>query len=921
MRVHELAKELNLNSKTLIPELKAMGFEIKSHMSSISADQAEAVRKKFSGKKPAKTAKKKPEKAAAKKVVRKAAKSKAEAEPKKEKESKASSDKPAAAEAPAEKRLSDSLVEKRVSGTVIRRRKKVKVVPKSQEPPASETVSEAASELEAEEKQVEPAPPKVDISRKAAPVSEDETVSEPDQEMPEGEKPEPVTEPPEKQKTEAASSEEKPAKKKKAKGKVAGARIVGKIDLEPQKEEPEKKVPPPEKGAVEIPDEIETDRSEKGKKTALKDGKVRRKKFKWQGESLDEEEGALPRPHKRRYKVSDKGGRGRKKPKVVSLADKKLGRSKETEKTVPKAIKRKIRMQDGIALSELAKKMGVKATEVIKKLMALGVMATINQVLDFDTAALVASEFNYEVETVSIEEETIFDKKSDDSEGDLIHRCPVVTVMGHVDHGKTSLLDTIRNASVADGEKGGITQHIGAYRVKTEQGDIAFVDTPGHAAFTAMRSRGAKITDIVILVVAAEEGPKPQTIEAINHAKAAEVPIIVAINKIDKPEANPEKVKQELSGHGLVPEDWGGDTIFVEVSAKQTVGIDKLLEMVILQAEMLELKANPDKPAKGVIVEARLDKGRGPIATVLIQEGTLKAGDSFVSRQNAGKVRALIGDRGDPLDSAGPSTPVEVLGFSGVPEAGDIFIVVEDKKARQTSEYWQQKKREGDLKKDAGVSLENFLSAVGEGDKKELRIIVKADVQGSAEALKASLENLTSDEVKLTVLHSSVGAVSLNDVMLAAASSAIIIGFGVRTEAKARQSAELENVDIRIYDVIYDVVDEVKRAMLGLLPPKIVETTAGKAEVKQSFEISKYGTVAGCMVVEGKIIKGSKARLIRNADVIYEGEITSLKRFKDDAKEAVSGQDCGVFLGDYDKFQEGDIIESVLVEEVTRTSL
>jgi len=457
--------------------------------------------------------------------------------------------------------------------------------------------------------------------------------------------------------------------------------------------------------------------------------------------------------------------------------------------------------------------------------------------------------------------------------------------------------------------------------VVTGHGDIAFVDTPGHAAFTAMRSRGAQITDIVILVVAAEEGPKPQTIEAINHAKAAGVPIIVAINKIDKPEANPEKVKQELSGQGLVPEDWGGDAIFMEVSAKKNIGVDKLLEMVILQAEMLELRANPNKPAKGVIVEARLDKGRGPIATVLVQEGTLKAGDSFVSRQNSGKIRALIGDRGQVLKEAGPSTPVEILGFSSVPEAGDAFLVVDDKKARQTSDYWQQKKREGDLKKDAGVSLENFMSAVGEGEKKELRIIVKADVQGSAEALKASLENLTSDEVRLNVLHSSVGAVSLNDVMLAAASNAVIVGFGVKAEAKARASAESEKVDIRLYDVIYDVVDEIERAMLGLLPPRIIETKSGKAEVKQAFEISKYGTVAGCMVVEGKILKGSRARVIRNEDVIYEGEITSLKRFKDDAKEALSGQDCGIFLGDYDKFQEGDVIESFLVEEVARTSL
>ena len=907
MRVHELAKELNLNSKVLVPELIGMGLDVKSHMSSLSEEQVEAVRNKFGGSEPKKASKAGVEKTTVKKVVKKVSKKKEEAAA--EKELKEVSEKGSDDEEPSEDKPSGALVEKRVSGTVIRRRKKVKVEPEPQAEVVEEKVEAEAPAGEEQEEKV-----KVDISRKASLVAEAEENIEQEISPEAGEKPK------DREKTEETAAEEKPVKKKKAKSKPAGARIVGKIDLEPKKDEAEEKAPVVKGDVKPVPGQGE-DLSEKGKKVAAKDSKARRKKFKWQGDSAEEEEGAVPRPHKRRYKVGDKAAKGRRKPKVSSLADRKLGKSRDTEITTPKAIKRKIRVKDEIALAELAKKMGVKATEVMRKLIELGVMATINQVLDLDSASLVASEFNYEVETVSIEEETIFEEKSNDQDEDLIHRCPVVTVMGHVDHGKTSLLDTIRNASVADGEKGGITQHIGAYRVKTGHGDIAFVDTPGHAAFTAMRSRGAQITDIVILVVAAEEGPKPQTLEAINHAKAAGVPIIVAVNKIDKPEANPEKVKQELSSHGLVPEDWGGDAIFVEVSAKQNIGIEKLLEMVTLQAEMLELRANPNKSAKGVIVEARMDKGRGPIATVLVQEGTLKPGDAFVSRHNAGKVKALIGDRGEMIKEAGPSTPVEILGFSGVPEAGDAFLVVADKKARQTSEYWQQKKREVDLKKDAGVSLENFLSAVGEGDKKELRIIVRADVQGSAEALKASLENLTSDEVKLTVLHSSVGAVSLNDVMLAAASNAIIIGFGVKAEAKARVSADFENVDIRIYDVIYDVVDEVERAMLGLLPPRIVETKSGKAEVKQAFEISKYGTVAGCMVVEGKIIKGSKARVIRNEDIIYEGEVTSLKRFKDDAKEAIAGQDCGIFLGDYDKFQEGDIIESFLVEEIERTSL
>jgi translation initiation factor IF-2 len=903
MRVHELAKELHLNSKVLIPELIGMGLDVKSHMSSLSEEQVEAVRNKFGGSKPKKAAKTGVEKTTVKKVPKKKEKAAAA-----EKELKEVSKKGSDVEALSKDKPSDVLIEKRVSGTVIRRRKKVKVEP---EPQAEVVEEKVAAEAPVVEKKEEKA--KVDISRKVSLVEEVEEQLKQEISADGREKPEV------KEKTEETAAEEKSVKKKKVKSKPAGARIVGKIDLE-SKEEEQQKASSAKRGVKPVLFE-EEDLSEKVKKIPAKDIKATRKKFKWQGDSVEEEEVSVPRPHKRRYKIGDKTVKGRRKPKVVSLADRKLGKSKETEITTPKAIKRKIRVKDGIALAELAKKMGVKATEVIKKLIEMGVMATINQVLDMDSASLVASEFNYEVEAVSIEEETIFEEKSNDLEMDLIHRCPVVTVMGHVDHAKTSLLDTIRNASVVNGEKGGITQHIGAYRVKTEHGDIVFIDTPGHAAFTAMRSRGAQITDIVILVVAAEEGPKPQTIEAINHAKAAEVPIIVAVNKIDKPEANPEKVKQELSNHGLLPEDWGGDAIFVEVSAKQKIGIEKLLEMVILQAEMLELKANPNKSAKGVIVEAKLDKERGPVATVLVQEGTLKPGDAFVSRYNSGKVKALIGDRGEIIKEAGPSTPVEILGFSGVPEAGDAFLVVADKKARQTSEYWQQKKREVDLKKDAGVSLENFLNAVGEGDKKELRIIVKADVQGSAEALKTSLENLTSDEVKLTVLHSSVGAVSLNDVMLAAASNAIIIGFGVKAEAKAKESADFENVDIRIYDVIYDIVDEVERAMLGLLPPRIVETKSGKAEVKQAFEISKYGTVAGCMVVEGKILKGSKARVIRNEDIIYEGEVTSLKRFKDDAKEAIAGQDCGIFLGDYDKFQEGDIIESFIVDEVARTSL
>ncbi len=663
--------------------------------------------------------------------------------------------------------------------------------------------------------------------------------------------------------------------------------------------------------------EEEAREREKRAKDPVKD-KIKRQKFRWQQAPLSEEvveeadQGAA-QSRRVRYKVKD-----RMPVKVRRKGEAAPAAKKGTEKTVPKAIKRKIRVQDGITVGELAKRMGVKASDIIRKLIALGIMATINQMLDIDTATLVATDFSYEIESLSNEPETMFEAKTHDADEHMLPRCPVVTVMGHVDHGKTSLLDVIRNANVADGEKGGITQHIGAYKVTTPRGEIAFVDTPGHEAFTSMRARGAQVTDIVILVVAAEEGPKPQTIEAINHARAAQVPIIVAINKIDKPEANPEKVRQELSNYGLLSEDWGGDTIFVEVSAKKNINIDKLLEMVLLQAEMLDLKANPDKPAKGSIIEARLDKGRGPIATVLVQEGTLRVGDSFASKQHFGKVRALIDDHGRTMKEAGPSTPVEIIGFTAVPEAGDMFLVVDEKTARQTSDYWLTKLREGDLRKDARISLENFMSSVAEADAKVLRIVLKADVQGSFEALKQSLENLSTDEVKVQIIHSSVGAISKNDVMLAAASKAIIIGFNVKTEPKVNETAEQEKVDVRNYQIIYDVMDEVKKAMLGMLAPKYAEKSSGKAEVRQVFEISKLGTIAGCFVVEGRILGRSKGRVLRGGEVVYEGDISSLKRFKDDVREAVPGQDCGIALGAYKDFQEGDIIESFIVEELER---
>ncbi|RME35260.1 MAG: translation initiation factor IF-2, partial [Deltaproteobacteria bacterium] len=490
-------------------------------------------------------------------------------------------------------------------------------------------------------------------------------------------------------------------------------------------------------------------------------------------------------------------------------------------------------------------------------------------------------------------------------------------IMGHVDHGKTSLLDAIRATNVIAGEAGGITQHIGAYDVELDGRKIAFLDTPGHEAFTAMRARGTKVTDIVVLVVAADDGVMPQTKEAINHAKAAGVPIVVAVNKIDKPDANPERVKQELTEFELVPEEWGGDTIFVEVSAKEKINIDGLLEMILLQAEVLELKANPNKRASGAVVEARLDRGRGPVATVLVQEGTLKVGDPIVSGVHWGRVRTMTNDRGEKLKEAGPSTPVEITGLSGVPDAGDTFHAVKDEKsAKEVAQHRAQKLREAELAKSSKISLEQLYAKIQEGDVQELRVIVKADVQGSVEAVKDSLLKLSNDKCRLVVIHTAVGGISESDVTLASASDAIILGFNVRPEPKANQLAEQEGVDIRLYNIIYDAVADVKSAMEGLLAPTLKEVALGRVEVRETFHISKVGTIAGCYVLEGKVTRNAKVRLVRDNVVIYEGSLSSLKRFKDDAREVVAGYECGIGLENYNDIKVGDIIEAYEIEEV-----
>lgn len=589
---------------------------------------------------------------------------------------------------------------------------------------------------------------------------------------------------------------------------------------------------------------------------------------------------------------------------------------KKTELTVPKPIKRIIRIAEMIAVGDLAKRMGVKGGELIKKLMEMGVLVNINQLIDADVASLVASEFGYEVEKISLERQELLERK-EDLPDQLKPRPPVVTIMGHVDHGKTMLLDAIRKTNVMGEEAGGITQHIGAYDVELENGHVVFIDTPGHEAFTAMRARGAQVTDVVVLVVAADDGMMPQTKEAIDHARAAKVPIVVAINKIDKPTANPEKVKKDLSEYGLVPEQWGGNTLFAEVSAKQKIGIKELLDLILLQAEILELRANPDKPARGVIIESKLDKGRGPVATLLVQEGTLKTGDAFLAGSHYGRVRAMLNDKGQKIEEARPSTPVEVVGFTDVPEAGETFIVVsEERMARQISLHRQEKIREKELSKLSKVSLEELYDKIKKGEVKELNVIIKADVQGSIEAVKEALKKLSTSEVKVNILHDAVGGITETDVNLASASSAIIIGFNVRPGVKAQSLAEHEQVDIRTYSVIYDAITDIKNALEGLLEPTYKEHILGRAQVIQVFNIRKVGTVAGSLVTDGKVVRGSHARLLRDNVVVYNGRISSLKRFKDDTKDCSQGLECGIGIENFNDIKLGDIIESYEMEEI-----
>ena len=874
IRVYELARELNMTNKVLIEKLSELDFSVKSHMSSLDEDTVSEIKAKLLGK---------------------------------------------------EKTV--DVVITRVRPTVIRRRKKTVVRKKKvaeEKPEAEEEIpAEAVATPEAEPTEIEPveeAEAAVDAAVEAPepevsepPADEKVAAAEPveaeppEAAAPEAEAPEAET-PAEPAPPETPPKPKAPKKAKKAK-KEAPAKIIKLPVKPPPGQEPaEPDLPEQVEPRVSTaPEPVEVGKKKPGRKKAAEPGRDKKffkKKISFRRKEVVE--GAdLRMPGKMR------GKKGKKVAKAAKGGQK-------TQITTPKAIKRRVKIDETIVLSDLAKRMGIKANEMIAKLMGLGVMATVNQTIDFETAALVAAEFEYEVEKASFEEEAVFSVlKQEDDPSSMVERYPVVTIMGHVDHGKTSLLDVVRKTRITELEAGGITQHIGAYNVNTDSGRITFLDTPGHEAFTAMRARGASVTDIVVLVVAADDGVMPQTVEAINHSRAAEVPIIVAVNKIDKANADEDRVQRELAEQGLVPEDWGGDTIFVKASAKQNTGIDDLLEMILLQAELLELKAVPDKPASGRVIEAKLDSGRGPVATVLIEEGTLKAGDSVVCGVHYGKIRAMLNDRGNPVDTAGPSIPVEVLGLSGVPTAGDELIAVADEKsAKQVSENRLQKQRSMELAKSSRMSLEGLFEKMQEGEVKDLNLIIKADVQGSIEALKDSLTELSTDEVKINIIHSATGTITESDVFLAAGSDAIILGFNVRPNAKVHDMAQEENVDMRFYDVIYTAIKDIKDAILGMMESKFEERLLGRADVRQTFHVPKVGTIAGCYVTDGKIERGQNIRVLRDGIIVYDGKIESLRRYKDDVKEVQTGYECGIHVENYNDVKVGDVVECYYLEEI-----
>ena len=896
-RVYELAKELGIDSKELISRLEKFGIAVKSHSSTLEDADVEKIQKELLSGEPHEMV----EQRLKSTIIRRRAV------------------RPVAEEiiaAPVEAEIPITPEEKKVDSAVPKEAKKEKAVPKEVQTPVTAPAEKAPKKTVPEEaippkaaKPEEPAVKDITVESQTKPADAVEEISKKPKkkiELVEKKPAPPSAIPP-------ATPEAREAPQREDKKEAVSAQT-------PREAAPEIKKEPAQKPALKIVKEIIPAKAvEKPAKWEPEKAKIKGKK---PVEVVMEE---LPSARKKAFikKLVDKKDRREdsdREERATKWKDGKrqvAAKMKKTVITTPKAIKRRIKVGEVITVGELAKKMGVKASEVINKLIGLGLMVTINQSIESDVATLIAGEFGYQVDSVGTEYDESLQKVESLSEN-LTTRAPVVTIMGHVDHGKTSLLDAIRQTNVIAGEVGGITQAIGAYHVRIKDRDIVFLDTPGHEAFTAMRARGADVTDIVVLVVAADDGVKDQTIEAINHARVAGVPIIVAVNKIDKPGADPGKIKQVLSDYNLVSEQWGGDTIYCEVSAKKKQGIEELLEMILLQADVMDLRADPNRPARGVIIEAKLDRGRGPVATVLIEEGTLREGDAFVSKTEFGKVRALINDQGERVEEGGPSMPVEVIGFSRVPQVGAEFICVEDeKKARSIGEYWIRKERERELSKSSKITLEQLYQKIKEGVK-ELNVIIKGDVQGSIEAMTDALNKLSTADIKLKIIHSSTGAITETDVMLASASNAIIIGFNVRPDSRVTGIAEQEGVEIKLYEVIYDVIADVKAAMEGLLEPIYKETVIGRAEVKELFKVPKLGTIAGSYVTGGKIARNANLKLVREGVQIYDGKLLSLRRFKDDAKEVMEGFECGIGIEGFNDIRVGDIIEAYINEQIER---
>ncbi len=888
VRVYELAKEADMGSKELAEKLIAAGYDIKGHSSTVDEETADKIRKTMLQTSETEMVEKRIESEGDQKatlirrrttIIRRRPKAAAEAEEEQADGESEDSSESAVAEADAEIESAET------------------AAPIAEPTDTAEGGEEEADTLEVGQHEAA-----------AAEQSEDSAEAEDAEEIA----------------AQEGDDADKPALKKPKKiERKKIARVVGTIELPTQSEETSTERPRPRKGGRPaaarpgpndaapgfqpgpLPDSPDRSRK-KGKRGAV--------------EIDDERKGKGFRKGKKSVKFThfdtdyQRSGRRGKRGRVRS-------ERKSSPSTIEmKASKKKITIYDTITVGDLAAKMKIKASEVIAKLMGLGVMATMNQAVDVDTATLIATDFGYEIEQGITEEIGIQLLDAQEEGGKAETRSPVVTVMGHVDHGKTSILDAIRKTDVAEGEAGGITQHIGAYHVRSKAGDVTFVDTPGHAAFTEMRSRGAQITDLVILVVAADDGVMDQTREAISHAQAADVPILVAVNKIDKDNADPDRVKRELAELELIPEDWGGQTIYCETSAKKNIGIDSLLENIQLMAEILELKADASRKAKGRVIEARLDKGRGAVATVLVQEGTLNNGDNFVVGQFSGKVRAIFDDKGRKIKTAGPSMPIEVQGLSGVPQAGDEFIVVtDDKMAKNVSQARSLKVRETELAAGSKISLDKLFEKMSEGNVQELRVIIRADVQGTLEAFAKAAEELSTDEIKVRVLHEGAGTISESDILLASASDAIVIGFNVRPSAKIKELAVKENVDIRSYDVIYHALDDIRKAMVGMLDPTFEEEVIGNAEIREVFSVPKVGKIAGCSVTDGVIRRNAGVRVLRDGVVVYTGKISSLKRFQDDAKEVGSGYECGIGVENFNDIKVGDNLEAFVMLQVEST--